>query len=227
MPKAVKRTRTYDSSRRQAQARQTQLAVITAAQKLFIERGYGRTTVAQIAEAAEVSVETVYGAFGNKAALLHRVWDITIGGDDEEVAFHERPEVLAIRAEPDLAKRLIMQAELVTKTARRTAPFLLALQGAAGVEQAAADMLAEIDRQREVGMTIQARELAMTGQLAVSEQEAKDVLWSFSEGTLWHRLVEQRGWTDEHFSAWLGRMWVAMLVGSTRPASRRTGRAGA
>ena len=46
----------------------------------------------------------------DKATLLHRVWDVTIGGDDEEVVFHERPEIQAMRAEPDLTKRFMMHA---------------------------------------------------------------------------------------------------------------------
>src|SRR5947208_2345047 len=104
----VKGRRKYDATGRQAKARETQLEVIRAAQQLFIQQGYGRTTMADVAEAAGVSVETVYANFRNKPTLLHRVWDITIGGDDEEVTFHERPEVMAIRGEPDLARRLIL-----------------------------------------------------------------------------------------------------------------------
>src|SRR5947209_2923681 len=106
MSDAVKGRRTYDSTRWRQHARQTQLDVLHTAHHLFVARGYGRTTMADIAEAAGVSVDTVYGAFGTKVALLHRVWDITIGGDDEDVVFHERPEIRALRAEPHLATRL-------------------------------------------------------------------------------------------------------------------------
>ena len=212
MARAVKRLRTYDSSGRQEQARQTKLAVIRAAQRLFIERGYGRTTIAEIAAAAGVSAETVYGAFKNKPTLLHRVWDITIGGDDEEVVFHDRPEVVAIRSEPDLAKRLMLHAAFSTATARRMTPFVRAVQGAAGSEPAAAEMLAEINRQRLMGLGVMASEAARTGQLAVSEEECRDIVWSFTDGTLWHQLVVERSWSDERFADWLGRMWVHMLV---------------
>jgi AcrR family transcriptional regulator len=212
MPRAVKRARTYDSSSRQEQARQTRLAVIRAAQQLFIEQGYGRTTIAEIAAAAGVSAETVYASFKNKPTLLHRVWDITIGGDDEEVVFHDRPEVVAIRSEPDLAKRLMLHAAFSTATARRMTPFVRAVQGAAGSEPAAAEMLAEINRQRLMGLGVMASEAARTGQLAVSEEECRDIVWSFTDGTLWHQLVVERSWSDERFADWLGRMWVHMLV---------------
>ena len=127
-------------------------------------------------------METIYGTFRNKATLLHRVWGITIGGDDADVAYHERPEVLAVRAEPDLARRLHLQAELFAATARRLGPFLLALQRAAGAEPGAADLLAE------TGMTVMAREAAATGQLAVAEEECRDVMWSTTDtacGSTW------------------------------------------
>jgi AcrR family transcriptional regulator len=220
MAKRVRGVRSYDASRRQEQARETQRAVLRAAQRLFVESGYGRTTMVEVAGAAGVSVETVYAAFGNKATLLHRVWDITIGGDDEEVAFHDRPEARAVRAEPDLARRLAMHAELSTKTARRMTPFLLAVQGAAASEPAAAAMVAEIDRQRLAGISVMAAEAAKSGQLAVSEEECRDVIWAFTDGALWHRLVEQRGWTDERYAHWLGQMWTRMLV-KPKPPRRR------
>lgn len=213
MPDDVKRpTRTYDSPGRRAQARRTQAAVVRAALDLFLAHGYARTTMTEIAEAAQVSVETVYRAFGTKAALLHRVWDVTIGGDDEQIVFHERPEVVALRAEPDLARRLRLHAAFFTRTAHRIAPFNLMVHAAAGAEPAAAEMLAEMGRQRLVGMTEMARAAASTGQLAVTEEDCRDLMWAMSDGLLWHQLVVERGWTDERFAAWLGRTWVSMLV---------------
>jgi AcrR family transcriptional regulator len=211
--------RQYDSSRRKEQARQTQRAVLRAAHDLFVEQGYGRTTIADIARAAGVSAETIYARFKNKATLLHRVWDVTIGGDDEDVVFHERPEIMAIRAEPDLAKRFMMHARMSTATARRMTPFRLAVQAAVGSEPAAADMLAEMDRQRLAGMTVMAAESAKTGQLAVSEEQCRDVVWAMTDGSLWHAFVNGRGWSDEEYADWVGRVWVATLV---RPQSRRS-----
>jgi hypothetical protein len=159
-----------------------------------------------------VSPETIYATFKNKATLLHRVWDVTIGGDDEQITFHERAEIRAIRAEPDLEKRFMMHARMFTATARRITPFRLAVQAAAGSEPAAAEMLAEMDRQRYEGMGVMAGDAAQSGQLAVPEGECRDVVWAMTDGTLWHRLVEQRGWSDERFAEWLGRTWVTMFV---------------
>jgi AcrR family transcriptional regulator len=191
---------------------ENQSAIARAARDLFVEQGYGRTTIADVARVAGVSVETIYAAFGNKATLLHKAWDITVGGDDQDVVFHERPEVMAIRNEPDLAKRLRLHAAFSTETARRIAPFQLMVQSAAGADSAVADMLEEMGRQRLVGMTVMAGEAATTGQLAVSEAECRDVIWSMTDGMLWHRLVNERGWTNERFAEWLGQLWIQLLV---------------
>jgi AcrR family transcriptional regulator len=219
MEPKVKRGRAYVSPRRRAQAQATRTAVLEAARDLFVAEGYGRTTMVRVADAAGVSVETVYAAFRTKALLLHTVWDITIGGDEQEVTFHERPEVRAILAEPDLARRFLRQAEFFTRTARRIVPLVLALQGAAESEVAAAAMLEEISRQRKIGMGFMARAAAETGQLAVSESECRDVLWAFTDGVVWHRLVNDRGWSDERFATWIGQMWIRMLV-REGPANR-------
>jgi len=210
----VKR-RAYDSSRRRAQADETRAAIVRAARDLFIEQGYGHTTMTEVARRAGVSVETIHKSVGTKAVLLHKAWDITVGGDDEVIVFHERPEVLAIRNEPDLARRLMLHAQFSTRTAQRIAPFQLMVQSAAGVDAAAAAMLEEMGRQRLVGMGVMAAEAAQTGQLAVSEEECSDVIWSMTDGMLWHRLVNERGWSNERFADWLGRTWVDRLVNAT------------
>ena len=211
----VKR-RPYDSTRRRARAEETRAAIVRSARDLFLAHGYGHTTLSDVARAAGVSVETIHKSFGTKAVLLHRAWDITIGGDEQEIVFHERPEVRAIRSEPDLARRLMLHAAFSTRTARRIAPFQLMVQSAAGSDPAAAAMLEEMGRQRFAGIGIMAAEAARTGQLAVPEDECRDVIWSMTDGMLWHRLVNERGWSNDRFADWLGTVWVDRLVRKRR-----------
>ena len=223
MKNDVNRTRRYDSTWRKEQARASQRAILGAARDLFVAQGYPRTTMNDVALKAGVSVETVYGAFGNKVTLLHRVWDVTIGGDDQDIAYHDRPEVRILSDEPNLERRFALQAALFTATARRIVPFLLALQGAAGAEPAAAEMLAEIQRQRLAGIGVMAKAAAATGQLAVSEQQCRDVVWATTDGALWQRLVKERGWPDQQFEQWLGQMWTRILVRGPEVASELAG----
>ena len=204
--------RQYDSTRRQEQAAETRQRIIQAAHDLFVSMGYGSTTIADIARAAGVAVETVYAAFRNKHTLLRQVWYVSFRGDEEDVQLWDRPEIRTVIAEPDLARRFNAQAVVLTAVFRRITPLLLMLQGAVASQPAAAAMLAEFDERRLDAAGKYARAAAATGQLAVSEDECRDVLWSTLDGALWHRLVAERGWSDERFAAWLGRLWTSALV---------------
>jgi AcrR family transcriptional regulator len=207
---AVKRS--YRSARRAEQAGETRLRVIQAAREMFVSKGYGRATLAEIAERAGVAVETVYGAFGNKATLLRQTWYVDFRGDEEDVPLLERAEVQAILEERDLATRLRRHAAFVTALNRRMGPLSAALEGAAASEPAAAEMLAEYGTRR-LGATAKfAEAAAATGRLAVSEAECRDVLFTTMDGALWRRLVIERGWSDERYAEWLGSFWIAQLV---------------
>src|SRR5215469_11581826 len=89
MAPAVKRP--YDNSRRQAQVQATRLRIIKAAKALFIAHGYPAATLEAIADAADTSLPTLYRLFSSKPALLKAVLDVSFGGDDQPVAFADRP----------------------------------------------------------------------------------------------------------------------------------------
>ena len=219
---ARKIKRPYNSSRRQEQAAETRGRIIDAAYDLFVERGYGKATLADIATTAGVAVETVYAAFGTKAELLRRVWYVHFRGDERDVTLYDRPEMQAILAEPDLATRIRRHAQFVTASNRRIAPLLDALTGAASSEPGAAAMLAEWAERRLDVATRYARAAAATRQLAIPEAACRDILFATMDGALWHRLVLERGWSDARYADWLGELWTSQFVGTK--ASRRTGR---
>ena len=209
--------RRYDSTRRRQQAQENRGRILAAAHDLFVEQGYGATTIAEIAATAGVAVETIYAAFRNKPTLLHRAWDVAVGGDEQDVHLLERPEMRAVFAEPDLRTRFTRFAAVNTAIMRRTARLRRAVQGAAGTDPAAAELLAEIDRARLDAMGVHAAAAAATGELAVPEQECREVLFATTDGSLWYSLVEHCGWSDEHYAAWLGHLWVTSMVTSPAP----------
>jgi AcrR family transcriptional regulator len=204
--------RSYDSSGRQAKAQQTRQRVIETAHDLFIRRGYGLTTIADIARDADVSVETVYSAFGSKAKLLRTVWFVRFRGDEKNVRFVDRPEMREVLAEPDLVVRLRRHAVVVTPVFRRFVPLNRALEAAAASEPSAAEMVAEFDAGRLDDCSQYAKAAGKTGQLAVSEGECRDVFYATLDGGLWHRLVHERGWSDRRFATRLGDLWVSTLT---------------
>jgi len=210
MTRSVKRQ--YDSSRRQQQARETRMRIIAAAHDLFVDQGYGATAIADIARSAGVAVETVYAAFRNKPTLLHQVWFAHFRGDEDDVPLYDREGMQEVLAEPDLVERIRKHAAFSTANFRRIGPLQRALQGAAASEPAASTLLEEYAARRLDVATKYARAAAETGQLGVSEEECRDVVFSTSDGALWHALVGARGWSDERFAAWLAQVWTAALV---------------
>lgn len=67
---------TNQPSRRERQAQQTRDEILHAARRLFAERGYRRTTIRQVAEAAGVSSQTVYDSVGTKRQLVAALNDL-------------------------------------------------------------------------------------------------------------------------------------------------------
>jgi len=219
MSRTVKRQ--YNSTRRKEQAAETRRRVLRAAHDLFASQGYGRTTIVGIADEAGVAVETVYAAFRNKPTLLRQAWYMTFRGDDADVPLYDRVEMQAILSESDLATRIRKHAVFVTATHRRMAPLYTALIGAAASEKAAADLLAEFRGRRLDVATKYAKAAARTGQLAVSEEECRDLVFVMLDGVLWQRFVVDLGWTDERYADWLAELWSWQLL----ERRRRRGRA--
>jgi AcrR family transcriptional regulator len=210
MSTSVKRS--YDSSGRRARAQETRQRVMDVAHDLFIDHGYGRTTIAEVARGAGVSVETIYSAFGTKATLLRQVWFARFRGDDQDVRFLDRPEIQEMLTEEDLVVRLRRHAVVVTPVFRRFVPLHRALEAAAASESSAAAMVAEFDAGRLDACTHYATAAMRTGQLAVSTAECRDVFNATLDGSLWHRLVDDGGWSDKRFAEFLGDLWVSTLT---------------
>src|SRR6516165_3964374 len=151
MSDAVKRR--YDNSRRLAQVRASRLRAIEAAKALFIESGYPATTLESVAEAADVSLPTLYRLFGTKRALLAAMLDTSFGGDDEPIAFSDRPAVRAARSEADPVKMVEAFGRILGELMERTSAILYVLDTAAQVDPEAEELLAEIRRQRHTGQS--------------------------------------------------------------------------
>src|SRR5579884_1663131 len=74
---------TQTSGRRERKKQQTREKIARVALELFIERGFEQVTVTEVAEAADVSVNTVYNYFPTKEDLffgLHQPMETSLAG---------------------------------------------------------------------------------------------------------------------------------------------------
>ena len=203
MAKAVKRRR-YESPQRREQARATRRAVLEAAHRLFADRGYGATTLQAIADAASVSVATVYAAFGNKRTVLKELVDVSIAGDDEPVAIIDRSWVTELRQEPDRARRVRIFAANGRRILDRRSGVDAIVRAAAATDPEIADLWAELRRQRREGQGRILELVAGPGGVRadLTAEEAGDILFTILSPDAYLALVGERGWTPERFEAW-------------------------
>lgn len=206
--------RRYNSSERARQAAATRQAVLQAARTLLVERGYLATTVADIAAAAGVAVDTVYAAVGPKPVLLRELVETAISGRDVAVPAEDRDYVRAVQAADGAVEKIRIYAAAVTAIQHRLAPVFVALRDAAATDRACADLWDEIAARRARNMRLFAAELRRTGQLRMdlSDSEVADVIWSMNAAEYWQLLVQQRGWTPERFRDWLIDAWTRLLL---------------
>src|SRR6266702_1337866 len=147
--RGVKARRRYDSTRRRAQAAQTRQDVIKASLDTFMERGYTGTTMNAVARAAAVAVETIYRAFGSKAALFTAVVEAAIAGGAAraEVPVEQRPAIRAVIEERDPRRVLEMHAATQRAIHCRAAPLYRGLMEAAASIPELADVRTQPETQ--------------------------------------------------------------------------------
>jgi AcrR family transcriptional regulator len=215
MVEPVKPRRSYHSPRRQQQAAATRRAVLEAAERLFVRRGYPATTMEQIAAEAGVALKTVYVAFATKSGLLRALWDLRLKGDQDEAAVAERPWYREVVEEPDPERQLRRNARNARVVKQRIGGVLKVLRSAAPVDPDAGALWELIgsdfyDNQRVIVASLHARGALRPG---LEVDRATDVLWTLNHPDVWLLLVGERGWTPEHWERWFADTACAQLLG--------------
>jgi AcrR family transcriptional regulator len=93
--------------------------IVAAARALFLERGYSRVSMAEIAGAAGVSSATLYRHFDSKTALLTAVVEALVGRLADTLGVVELPEgdlPAGLGAFADAYSRLLQDTEVVAVT---------------------------------------------------------------------------------------------------------------
>jgi TetR/AcrR family transcriptional regulator, regulator of autoinduction and epiphytic fitness len=197
--------RQYDSSRRKAQARQTHLQILEAARRLFFSSGYSRTTIEMIAREAGVATETVYAVFGNKMAILTKLVEVSVVGDDEPVPLLERPNIQAATQINNPDQLLEKFSIDIAGIMQRMSPIFMLLRATAPSEPEIAALLEKLLKGRIEGMMFFVSQLKRLGALreGLSVEQAAETVWAISSGEVFHMLTVDRGWTKEQYVHWL------------------------
>jgi AcrR family transcriptional regulator len=211
-PKRPKRR--YNSTRRQAQARETRRQIVEAARKLFTERGYTGATIQAVAQEAGVAPETIYAVFENKRAILAHLIDVSVGGDDQPIPLLQRSGPQAVFREPDPRLQLRLFALDISMILERVAPIFEVVRVAAKTEPDIADLLQNLLRQRWQNIAAFVESLSGHGPLreGVVETQATEYVWTLTSPEVFRLLTVDRGWSREQYVRWLADTLTRLLL---------------
>jgi AcrR family transcriptional regulator len=183
----------------------TRASIVDAARTLFREQGYARTTITGIAKAAGVAPQTVYWAFGSKAALVAEIRDAWL----REAQTGERLAAVLGVAEP--GARLNAFATFMTHQWETGSAAVAIQQDAMRVDaEVARDVAATLARRAD-GLLEVVRPLGSQLRAGLTVEQAHDRLLALSLVEVYIEL-RGRGWNAEEYRDWLSQLLQADLL---------------
>jgi AcrR family transcriptional regulator len=198
-------------SLRERQAQLTKDEILKAARRLFAERGYTRTSVRDIAEAAGVSAQTVYDSIGSKQALVARLNDLI----DAEAGI---VEIVGTAARSGDGEQIAALSAKVTRSIlEHCGDIIHALVTGAAAEPDLAVALAEGHRRHVEGARMIVGLLKKMEALdeSVAEDDAIETLAAISDVQFAVLLRDDYGWSLDRVESWMARTSQALLLRSS------------
>jgi len=205
MPRKTKR-RSYDSTTRRDAAEETRNRVLDAALRLFTKRGYAATTIAAIAKASRVSVETIYKGFGGKPGLVRAIRDRALAGVGP-VHAEKRSDAMQAR-ETDPRRIIHSWSKFSAEIAPRVSPILLLVRDAAASDP---ELQREMDDDRLRRMSDNAKNLQRVG-VTGERKRIRDVLWLATSPEIYELLVVKRGWSVPAYAELVEQVLAGALL---------------
>lgn len=206
------------SSLRERKAQLTQDEILKAARRLFAERGYTRTSVRDIAEAADVSAQTVYDSIGSKQALVARLNDLI----DTEAG------IAAIAGEVaqsnDAGEVAALPAKITRSIIEHCGDIVRALVTGASAEPDLEVALAEGHRRHVEGARRVVALLHKMGVLddSVDAEAAAESLAAVTDSGFALLLRDSYGWPLDRIESWMIATSQALLLRPHDPPEGKT-----
>jgi AcrR family transcriptional regulator len=203
-------TRSYRSPRRDRAAADTRAAILAAATRLFLERGYGRVTVADIAAEAATAVPTIYASTGGKSAIL-----ATLVRDAERDPIVEQT-LKAIRASESPHEVIRITGHGTRLDNERYHDLIQVMVSAAASDETAGRTLRASDRLyvRTLAKTAARLEELKALREGLAVRRATDILWFYFGHRSWRLLVDQQ-WSWDEAEQWLVAQASGALLGKS------------
>lgn len=191
---------------RQRQALETQRLIVEAARDLFLQQGYGATTIEAISQQAGVAVSTVYAIYKNKRGILRAIRE----------AWHQHSTQRDLYAqavnEPDPRHKLHLAAHATRRQWETSAAMMSIYRAAASVDAEAADELASALAGRRAGIGQFVGAIHATLRPDLSIEQATAITLAVTRAEVYQELVEVGGWSAADYERWLADVLVQQLL---------------
>jgi len=194
------------TTHRQRQALATQTLIVEVSRGLFLQHGYGTTTIEAIAAEAGVAASTIYAIFKNKRGILRairEVWHQESG---------QRDIYQAALEQADAVRRFELAAHASRCQWETGATMAAIYQGAAAVDPEAAAELAEALQGRRAYLTRFITASAPLLRPGLAAPQAAIIFRALTQAALYAELVEEGGWSPEDYEAWLAQILKQQLL---------------
>ncbi len=191
---------------RQRQALATQKLIVDTARELFLEQGYGSTTIEAISAKAGVAVSTVYAVFRNKRGILKTIreeWHLESG---------QRDINRQVLQESDPRRRLEMMAHATRRQWETGATMMAIYNSAAAIDPEAAAELQEALHGRRTYLSNAINEMASMLRPDLTPGRAAAIYLGLTRPEVYQELVNVFGWTPNEYEAWLAAILKQQLL---------------
>lgn len=207
--------RRYVSELRSQAADATKDRVLNAAKKLFVRHGIDRVTIAQIADAAEVAVSTVYALFKSKEGILRGLVSASLFGQQFQAARAKFEGVT------DPVRLIALTAHVARAIYEGESSELGLMRGVSAFSPALRKLELEFEKIRFEMQEERVRLLFAQSRerKGLGFDEARRILWMYTSRDVYRMLVQEGGWTPDRYQKWLSDTLVDALV-SAPPRER-------
>lgn len=205
---STQQKRQYVSKTRSQAADATKARVLRAARALFVRHGIDRTTVAQVAARARVSVPTVYALYKSKEGILRELMSAALFGQGFQAA-HAK-----LKGISDPIKLIALTAHVARAIYNAESSELGLMRGASAFSPPLRKLEREFekirfDMQEERVRLLFAQSRQKKG---LGLDEARRILWMYTSRDVYRMLVHESGWTPDQYQSWLSETLVSSLV---------------
>jgi AcrR family transcriptional regulator len=203
-PASTPAGRRYHSTLRSEQAAQTRQRILDSAAACFSSQGYAGTSLADIANGAGVSVETVK-LNGPKRQLLLSSFERAFAGTEGTESVADREEGRAILALEDNDQFLEAVVRFIAEATSRTSALWASYLSAAASDPVIARSFGELLERRlgDFRMAIDVFEQRGMLRAQADRTELADALSFLMSPEGYAQLVELAGWSRERYVAWM------------------------